>query len=629
MKFTSRKLKMVVVMFALGGLFLGPIRTPAYGQTDDLILTTLPKDALFVLRINKFSYNIGQMDQYLAGASPIPMGITMLVNMQLAGMLGDPMMTGIDRNGTFAMVGLVPPTAEGENGEPVMAFLFPATDFRSFISSNQYADESETPGIYTITPPNAPMGNLLAAPLAEGKFILIGNGEEPEQFNAILSQIRNRQVPLAQAVDADEVKRAVGAPAWLWLNLESGYSLAAPMIQFGIDKALEEMKEAPGTAQSQETLKAMSKGADEFFRQLTSLTLTLTPKSDVLLAETWLSAKEGTELAKTLVRKEEFKKGFSLAGHLPPQAPMYFLFKMNKPLWNELNRKCAELMINSETNAENAALIKQFTDLTDKAVIAMGDEGVASFSYGSGRPPFSLTEIIAVKDAKAMRTMFTESTDIVNQFYQKIGMDARFIFRPGIETYKGVQIDKAVVQFKLPEDTPADQKAAMEALYGTEGIEYPLAITDKALLLAMGPNALTDLKALMDRFQSGRTPAVPADIQTAQKYLENTDTADMLMTLDVIELMKGLAQMMQTMKEAMPAQPQKGPDLGKMLEGISMESQSAMALATRVENGRVKLQYALPKQHLTEIAGVAMQIRMKAMQQRQLPQAQEAPAEEL
>lgn len=629
MKFTSQKLKTAVVLFALGGLFLGPIRTPAYGQADDLILTTLPKDALFVLRINKFSYNIGQMDQYLAGASPIPMGITMLVNMQLAGMLGDPMMTGIDRNGTFAMVGLVPPTAEGENGEPVMAFLFPTTDFRSFISSNQYADESETPGIYTITPPNAPMGNLLAAPLAEGKFMLIGNGEEPEQFNAILSQIRNRQTSLAQAVSVDEVKRAVDAPAWLWLNLEAGYTLAAPMIQFGINKALEGMKETPGTEQSQEMLKNMSEGADELIRQLRSLTLTLTPKPEVLLTETWFNAGEGTELAKTLVRKEAFRKGFSLAGYLDPQDPLYIVFKMNKPLWIEVNRKMTELMIDSEANAEDAAFMKQFTDLMNKSVNAMGEEVAVSFSYGSGQPPFSVTEVVAVKDAKAMRDMLTESSSVINQFYRKMGQDIQFSFQTGTETYKGVRIDLANVKFQHPEDTPADQKAAMEAMYGAKGIEYPLAITDKALFLTTGPSADSELKSLIDRSQSGGTSAVPADIQTAQQYLQNTDTADMLMTLDVIELMKGLAGMMQTLQEALPEQPQKGPDFSKMLEGIPMESQSAMALAMRAEDGRLKLQYALPKQHLAEITNVAMQIQMKAMQQRQLPQAQEAPGEEL
>ena len=67
--------------------------TPA-AQPDPL-LNMVPDDALFCLRINELNASLGRMDQYLMGASPLPVSLVMLVNMQIAGIVGDPMLTGL------------------------------------------------------------------------------------------------------------------------------------------------------------------------------------------------------------------------------------------------------------------------------------------------------------------------------------------------------------------------------------------------------------------------------------------------------------------------------------------------------------------------------------------------------
>lgn len=624
----KRSLKTLSVFLVVCGILAGGLARPAYGAADNSILSVLPNDTLFVLRVNNFSYSLGQMDQYLAGASPVPMGLSMILNMQLAGLLGDPMLTGIDRSGTFAVAGFLPAGAEGEAPSPVVTFLIPITDFQNYIQSNQNAEELEG-GLYKVSSPSSPAGPIIVAQLPNSKFMLVGNGAEPERFRGILSQIKTKKAPLSQAVIAEETRRSSEAPAWLWLNLETGYQFAAPMIEAGINEGLEEMAEQPGTMQSKEMFQGMAKGAQDLLGQLHSLTMTLTPKQDVLLAETWLNAREGTDLAGTLVRRQELKRGFSLAGYLDPQAPMYMLFKLNKPLWAKVNKDFVDMLVTEEANgqAANNEFVTQMTRLIDKSVKIMGSEAVVSFGYGSGQPPFTVTEVVAVEDAKAMRELFAESADLTNQFYEKMGLDAKFSFQTGVETYKDVQIDKAMVQFEMPEDATQEQKAAMEAMYGEKGLEYPFVITDKALFLAMGPNAMGELKSLIDQSKAAGTQQAPADIQTAQKFLANTETADMLMTLDLLELMKGMAGMMQTMQQAAPEQPQGMPNFAAMFEGIPMDSQSAMALALRAEEGKLKFQYALPKQHLMEITNVFMQIQQKIMMQ-QMQQGEEQQPDE-
>src|SRR3989304_8208540 len=66
-------------------------------ETDsDEILRKIPSDCLFCVRINNFEDTLSMLDQYLAGGSPMPMGTSMLIRMQLANILGSPQLTGLN-----------------------------------------------------------------------------------------------------------------------------------------------------------------------------------------------------------------------------------------------------------------------------------------------------------------------------------------------------------------------------------------------------------------------------------------------------------------------------------------------------------------------------------------------------
>ena len=617
MNTTNSRFKTTMVALILCGVLSGMFITPAGAQSSDPILSTLPKDTLICIRVNNFTYSVGQLDQYLAGASPVPMGVSMIINMQLAGMLGDPMMTGIDRNGTFAVIGLMPDMEEPD--EPVMMFLFPVSSFQTFTSSNPNCTETDDKGIFKVSPPNSPLGDILTASVADGKFMLIGEGGELEEFKAVLSMIKNKKASLAQAVLPEDVKRAVEAPAWLYVNLETGYQLASPWIKESMNEAVTEMQKQQGQPpMSEEAMQAMIDACDRFLRQLHSASLALTPKPDVLLAETWLSAKADSDMAKSLIRKQPFSKGFKYAGVLDTDSPMLMLCKINKPLWNEFYSEFMDLLINA-TGQDNE-LAAKFQEMINKSMAATGEEVAADFGYGAGTPPFFLHEIFEVKDPKVMRDLFAENMAFITQIYEKMGMPVTFKVEKDAVSYKQTAIDKVTASFEFP-DSGSAETAMIEAMYGKDGLQYPLAITDKAMLLTMGPDSMTEIKGLIDR--SGSAGKTPARIDMAQKLLTDADTADMLMTFDFIGFMKGMSGMMAAMKNAIP-EGEGAPDFTAMFEGIPMESTSAMALAARLEDGKVKLQYALPKAHLKEITNVMMQIQQKMMMQ-QMQQQQMSP----
>ncbi|MHC4482892.1 MAG: hypothetical protein ACYSW4_05030, partial [Planctomycetota bacterium] len=78
-----------------------PMTKPA----GDQLLQMIPAQSMFCVRVNNFDYTLSQIDQFLAGVSPMPMGISMLVRMQLANILGSPELNGVNMSGSFAIFG--------------------------------------------------------------------------------------------------------------------------------------------------------------------------------------------------------------------------------------------------------------------------------------------------------------------------------------------------------------------------------------------------------------------------------------------------------------------------------------------------------------------------------------------
>ncbi len=83
---------------------------------DDQLLKMIPAESLFCIRVNHFEYTLSQIDQFVAGVSPMPMGLSILARMQLAKVLGSPELNGVNMNGSFVIFGAIPPGARGGAG---------------------------------------------------------------------------------------------------------------------------------------------------------------------------------------------------------------------------------------------------------------------------------------------------------------------------------------------------------------------------------------------------------------------------------------------------------------------------------------------------------------------------------
>ena len=579
----------------------------AAGQAS--LMTALPENTLFCVRINNFTNTLGQMDQYLAGTSPIPLSMT--INMLLSGILGDPTMNGINKYGTFAVVGII----LEDQAEPAVAFLVPTTDLKQY-TSNPNCQGPDENGIYTMNGPNSSVGPIIFIPIINNSYLLIGTPDQSDTLLSIQAVLKEKKTSLTDTLNTVDAENAASAPVWAWLNLKIGYDLAAPFIHKGFEEGMKAQTEK-GMGDQKKIAEGLMTGVDEWMQQSDSLSVVLTPQSDLLSAEFYFIAKEDSELAKTLVRSPDTKTGFTLGGYLNPEAQINGLMNMNKPLWIKANEKVLALLTTAVSGSESPDLMTKIKSMMDLSMKAMGSEIAFSFGYNAGTPPFSMREVVAINDQKALQEMLQESSSMVSELYGEMGLPMTFHIEQGVETYKGFTLDTVSIRMDLSENSSEQEKIQLETLYGKEGLTYPLAISKDRLMLTMGPNTDENLKKLIDT--SSSLPSMPVDMQSAMKIIPHADTADFVMSINVVRLIKGFAEMMA--KAAPQGTPI--PPFGSLLEGIQMNAQSAMAVGAHIEKGQIRTTVALPKQELMEIMAVVMQIQQKVMLQQMQQQMQQ------
>ena len=154
----TQVLAVVLAVFCMG--------TVQAAQSTDALLDTLPESCVAVVRVNNLDDALGKLDMYMAGASPVPVSLAMLVNMQLTAITGDAMLTGIDKSGSFAMFAI----QTGEN-EINAGLLVPVSSFDEFVKNNKFITKTED-GTSLLSSPQSPVGSVILKSALDGKYVL-------------------------------------------------------------------------------------------------------------------------------------------------------------------------------------------------------------------------------------------------------------------------------------------------------------------------------------------------------------------------------------------------------------------------------------------------------------------------
>lgn len=577
---------------------------------DDPLLNMLPADCLACLRINDLNGTLGKMDQYLAGASPIPMSLMMVVNMQLGMIVGDPMATGIDKTGAFAVFAM-PAAADDPMGIPSFGILVPMVDYKAFVETNPNIQPGQN-GYSILASANSPAGNLLLSPVPGNKYALV----VPEFEQAVLPALQNAltsktSARISKRLHTTQAQEAVSAPLWIYANIALIYEKYEPMLMQTMEMTSQMSAMQPG-APGQSEFKMLQAILKEFAGDMDSITVAMTPSPSVLTIDKTFRAKTGSELAQILVSDPKAANGFKFSGYLDNNTAVNGLLKINKPMSAKLNDKMVKAINAAIENPELAAQTKDIIEMSKAAMAAMGDEIAFSFSYAAGMPPIQLREVIAVTDDKIFEdaSFIQKGLDYSNAMYKAMNMPMEIVYTPDKETYKDVKI--GVVGIKMPVDESMDEQAQamMAQMYGASEAMYYFAQGKGKMYITMGPDALNEMKALIDTAGSS-TPA--GDIKMAMDALQNTPYTDLVCSVNVIKLFKSLGDMMEGMSNQFGGAQGIPSPIPNVFAGMNVQSQSTMTIGGKIADGQASFRAALPKQHLAEIITAAMQIQQKAM----------------
>ncbi|MCP4608242.1 MAG: hypothetical protein GY845_05965 [Planctomycetes bacterium] len=584
---------------------------------DDPLLKKLPAESLFCIRINHFEHTVNQIDQFLTGISPIPLGLSMLMRMQLANVLGSPELNGVNMNGSLAVFGVIMPGEQISNNPASNIFIggfVPVTDYRQFISSNPNCSRPDDNGISKITSNGSPI--LLAT--KAGNHALISWANDYDKLLRMAKVISTaRTAKLASSIDAAEAKLAILEPVWAFGNIQQASRTFGPLLLGKIEEIKTIIKstgpESPGTQPNnmqkftQNTMNIYSDILQKLMKEARYFSIAINPKPNVLNITKTLSAVPGTDLANMLVSDTSSNRKNNLLNYLEDGAMMNLGVKVNKYFWKEFNLKGIDLLAVMAGESMDADDIEKMKALITDGIDCLDGPIACSASIDpKNKPPFIAKYVIAVKDKNKFNQLIENSMQLfttsgILDFYKNLGIETSFEIQRGIGSYKNVSIDSAKFTMKST-DTASPQGQMINNMYGG-GFDYRWGIVDGLCVLTIGSNADSSIRELIDQVKVRRTQ-MGSEVKAALAFLPEAEKADFVVTYNVLRWLK-VAGSMTVMPIPMP-----------MLQ-TDIPTKSNIALAGKAGNGKIVVDIALPKEHLKEMmtAVLMMQQQMKMMMQ--------------
>jgi len=612
----------LLVLFAATGVWAESSKKSA---SSDELLRLVPAESLFCVRVNNFDYALGMMDQFLAGASPMPMGISMMARMQLAGALGEPALNNVNMSGNFAIFAVTLP-GESTETNPIanmfIAGLIPITNFQKFVSDNPNCVQPDANGVSKITTSDISGASKTTLITQLGSYALISSANNYDKLVAMAKSISaDKAAGLASALDAAETKLARNEPLWAYGNVQQASKTFGPMVFGKIEQTktmMENMKSSgQGTIGPPAATMNMYAGILEtLMKEVQFLSLIVKPKPNVCNVTVSASAVPGTDIANMFVADASAGKENKLLGYLEDGAMMNFACKMNTPFWKKLNDKCIDLFAAIAGESMTVEDIAKMKTLATDMISALGGSMACSFSTDEkNKPPFAFKYVVEVKDSDKFNKVIEEATEMVNtggvaDFYKKMDMETSFAITRGADNYKGVPIDSSKLAMKST-DPNSPQGQMINAMY-SGGFDYRWAIVNGLCVWAIGGDADSAIRQLIDQVKAGGPKQIAAEIKAALTLLTEADKADFMGTYNYVRLFKMATALMPTANTMSVAMPQ-----------MDIPTKSNIAFAGKVGGGKLTVDIALPKEHLMEITTALQMMQQKMMQMQEQPTIQQ------
>jgi len=621
---SKRDRNIMRVGFLLGILFVctsglwaksapaGDQGTPAGGQgsarpIDDELLKMVPAESMFCIRANNFEYTVHTIDQFLAGASPSPMAASVLVRTQFAKVLGSPELKGVNMNGSFAIFGMTvagEPTETNPASNVFLGGLVPVTDYKQFISDNPNCGQPDETAVSKITIDKKTV--ILVTQV--GNYALISSADNYDNLVATAKIISAAKTAgLVNALDDNEAKLAAKEPLWIYGNVQQASKTFAPLVFGQLEKAKTKIEKAKLSGQklAVDPAAAISMYAsilETIMKETKTLSLTVRPKANVCNLMVSVTAMPGTDMANTFVADATAEQDNKLLVYLKDGAMMNFGYKIDSPFWKKLYIKGVDMLAAIAGESMTAEDIAKTKALMVDAFECLGGPIAFSFSVDAkNRPPFAIKYFITVKDEKKFSRLVEETAEMMTtggiaNFYKSLGMKMSFTIMRGVDRYKDVSIDSAKLAMKSTEPN-SPQGQMIKAMYG-DGFDYRWGTVGGLCVCAVGGDVNSAIREMIDEVKADGPKQMAAEMKAALTLLPQTDKSDFVGTYNFLRWLKVMTAF------APVPMPQ-----------MDMPTKSNIAFAAKAGSGRMVMDIAVPKEHLTEIMTASMAMQQQTMQQ--------------
>ncbi len=588
----------------------------------DEILEMLPSETIFCVRINNLDYTLASIDQYLQGVSP--MGVTMLIKMQMASILGDPMLKNIDTGGSFVFFGVpVPSQPSGE-----MVLMAPVTDYNELVGGNPNISAVGPDGISDIKSPGSPLGETIMTASPCGKFAIFSGKSFRKQLLELKGTLGSQKSLMGDLL-AGEQKEAKEMPIWCYVNMVMIEESYGPII-FQQLNAMQEAASSQlgGEAKMKEDVSRIfgiyATVLENIIKQSRNVTASLVPSAQSVSLSYTLRARDNTTMAKWLVRDASTKSDFELVSYLRKPEAVNFAMKTNKHLFRNINEGFFELLESNFSDKAGAEQVKNWKSTSVDWLKVMGDETAGSFSYVAGMPPVSYKQIMTVSSAKKINDLMMQAKPMIDQMYRLMGLDASYEYNQEKENYRNAKISSAVLKFELsggedPNSETAKANKIIKDLYG-DGFEYKIATLDDFMLMTMSPKSDEDIRGLVDVLRDEKGSEATGDIALAMRLIEDAGDKDFVGSVNYLRLLGGLGAVSGNLGDL------SGSGIGGIFaafEEMGDYSQSALAFGGQIDKGAIGFDIVLPKQHLLEIMTAFQQLQQSVIKDQMSQQQQQ------
>jgi hypothetical protein len=589
----------------LSVLFIFAGTLSAQSPANNELFKMIPAKSLFCFRVNNFDFTLNQIDQFLAGVSPMPMGVSMLVRMQLANLLGSPQLTGLNTNGSFAVFGVTMPgetTQTDTVPNMFVGILAPVTDYKQFIEGNTNCTPADEKGISKITMNGAPV--MLSA--KAGNYAIMSWANDYDKLVTMAKSISDAKAAgLSGTLDASEAKLAESEPIWAFGNIQQVSETFGTLISAKIEeiKTITKNMQAGMSGASPESIQNimnMYSGILEvLMKETKSVSISINPKPDVLNITKTVSAVPGTDMAKMLTADSSSQRDNKLLSYLEDGAVANFGATINTPFWKMLNVRGIDMFAAMAGGSMSAENIKDMKALAADAIDTVAGPVVYSISSDAkNKPPFAVKYVIALKDEKKFSQLIEKATDLMKtsgimDFYKSMGMETSFSMEKAVDSYKGVSISSAKLTMKVT-DTTSPQAQMITSMYG-EGFDYRWGIDDGLFICAVSGDVNSTIRELIDEVKAGSPKQIGSEMKAALSLLPEGNKADFVLTFNVLRLFNMVTSMV-----PIPIPP------------MDFQTKNNIVVAGSAADSRMVVNIAVPKQHLIEIMAAFMAMQQKS-----------------